>query len=94
MLTLFAIFDDFYVVSAHTEMSQLETDPSSELAALETKLDDLILQFNAIKNENRSLKVKQDALVKEKAKLLEKTTLAKARVEAMITRLKAMEHDS
>ena len=75
-------------------MSPLEKDPSSELAALEAKLDALITQFNAIKNENRSLKVKQDALVKEKAKLLEKTTLAKARVEAMITRLKAMEHDS
>ena len=73
---------------------ELEKDPSSELAALEAKLDALITQFNAIKNENRSLKVKQDALVKEKAKLLEKTTLAKARVEAMITRLKAMEHDS
>ncbi|MEY4718268.1 MAG: hypothetical protein RL563_886 [Pseudomonadota bacterium] len=75
-------------------MSPLEKDPSNELAALEAKLDVLITQFNAIKNENRSLKVKQDALVKEKAKLLEKTTLAKARVEAMITRLKAMEHDS
>jgi len=74
-------------------MSQSEKDPSSELAALETKLDALISQFNALKNENRSLKIKQDALVREKAKLLEKTTLAKARVEAMITRLKAMEHD-
>ena len=54
----------------------------------------LIAQYNQMKNENKSLKIKQDALVKEKAKLLEKTTLAKARVEAMIARLKAMEHDS
>jgi cell division protein ZapB len=75
-------------------MSQTENDPSNELAALEAKLDLLIAQFNLMKSENKSLKVKQDALVKEKDKLLEKTTLAKTRVEAMIARLKAMEHDS
>jgi len=74
-------------------MTPSEKDPLLELAALETKLDALIDQFNLVKNENKSLKIKQDALVKEKAKLLEKTTQAKARVEAMITRLKAMEHD-
>lgn len=75
-------------------MSPSEKDPSTELEALETKLDTLIAQFNQLKNENKSLKVKQDALVKEKARLLEKTTQAKTRVEAMIARLKAMEHDS
>lgn len=75
-------------------MSHPDKDPSTELAALEAKLDALIVRYNQIKNENTSLKIKQDALVKEKAKLLEKTTQAKARVEAMIARLKAMEHDS
>ncbi|NBV74849.1 MAG: TIGR02449 family protein [Methylococcaceae bacterium] len=75
-------------------MSTADKDPSSELEALEAKLETLISQFNLVKNENKSLKTRQDALVKEKAKLLEKTTLAKARVEAMITRLKAMEHDT
>ncbi|MDD1620681.1 MAG: TIGR02449 family protein [Methylococcaceae bacterium] len=75
-------------------MTPSEKDPSTELEALEAKLDTLIAQYSQIKNENKSLKVKQDALVKEKAKLLEKTTLAKTRVEAMIARLKAMEHDS
>lgn len=95
MLTFFAIHDDYNVISANTPaMSQTEKDPSTELEALETKLDTLIAQFNQVKNENKSLKVKQDALVREKAKLLEKTTLAKTRVEAMIARLKAMEHDS
>lgn len=75
-------------------MTQPDKDPTTELAALEAKLDDLIVQFGQLKNENKSLKVKQDTLVKEKAKLLEKTNLAKTRVEAMIARLKAMEHDS
>jgi len=75
-------------------MPESEKDPSIELAALEAKLDTLIEQFNLLKSENKSLKVKQDTLVREKARLLEKTTLAKTRVEAMIARLKAMEHDS
>ncbi|WP_305909538.1 TIGR02449 family protein [Methylomarinum sp. Ch1-1] len=75
-------------------MSNAEHDPSTELTDLEEKLDALIAQYNLLKNENSSLKVKQEALVKEKAKLLEKTTLARTRVEAMITRLKSMEHGS
>jgi cell division protein ZapB len=75
-------------------MASLEKDPSTELEALEVKLDALIADYNQVKTENHSLKIKQDALVKEKAKLLEKTTLAKTRVEAMIARLKAMEHDA
>lgn len=75
-------------------MSHSETDQSLELKDLEDKLDKLIEHYNHVKNENSSLKIKQDALVREKAKLLEKTTLARTRVEAMITRLKAMEHGS
>ncbi len=67
---------------------------SLELKALEEKLDLLIEQYHAVKNENHSLKIRQDALVKEKAKLIEKTTQARLRVEAMISRLKAMEHGS
>ena len=59
---------------------------------LEDKLDELIQQYNAVRQENTTLKVKQDALVKEKAKLVEKTNLARTRVEAMISRLKTMEH--
>jgi cell division protein ZapB len=71
-----------------------QTDQSLELKDLEDKLDQLIEQYEAVKNENNSLKIRQDALVREKAKLLEKTTLARTRVEAMIIRLKAMEHGS
>ncbi len=75
-------------------MANSEYDSSGELKNLEEKLDELILQFESLKNENNSLKIRQELLVKEKAKLLEKTTIARNRVEAMITRLKAMEHGS
>ncbi|MFZ2404056.1 MAG: TIGR02449 family protein [Methylobacter sp.] len=71
-----------------------QSNQSVELKDLEDKLDQLIEQYALIKNENSSLKTKQDSLVREKAKLLEKTTLARTRVEAMITRLKAMENGS
>lgn len=67
---------------------------SFDIKDLEDKLDELILRYNAIQQENTSLKVKQDSLVKEKAKLVEKTNLARTRVEAMISRLKTMEHGS
>jgi cell division protein ZapB len=75
-----------------TTMTQ--SNQSLELKDLEDKLDQLIEQFNKATDENKSLKIRQDALVREKAKLLEKTTLARTRVEAMITRLKAMENGS
>jgi len=73
-------------------MSDLEKDSSTELRDLEEKLDKLIEKYESTEKENTTLKTKQDELVKEKAKLLEKTTIARTRVEAMITRLKSMEH--
>jgi len=71
-----------------------QSNQSLELKDLEDKLDQLNPAICQCKNENKSLKTKQDSLVREKAKLLEKTTLARTRVEAMITRLKAMENGS
>ena len=71
-----------------------ETHLSLEIKDFEDKLDRLIEKYHAMKNENSLLKNKQETLVQEKAQLLEKTTLARTRVEAMITRLKAMEHGS
>jgi cell division protein ZapB len=75
-------------------ITMTQSNQSLELKDLEDKLDQLIEQYANVKNENSSLKTKQDSLVREKAKLLEKTTLARTRVEAMITRLKAMENGS
>jgi len=71
-----------------------ETHLPFELKDFEDKLDKFIDKYRAMKNENSSLKVEQESWVQEKAQLLEKTSLARTRVEAMITRLKAMEHGS
>ncbi|GAW86990.1 cell division protein ZapB [Bathymodiolus platifrons methanotrophic gill symbiont] len=71
----------------------MNTDNQSfDINELENKLEELIQQFNSVQHENSTLKVKQDELVKEKAKLVEKTNMARTRVEAMISRLKTMEH--
>jgi len=66
---------------------------SVDIKDLEEKLEELIQRYTAVQSENSTLKTKQDALVKEKAKLVEKTNLARTRVEAMISRLKNMEQD-
>lgn len=73
-------------------MTNSENDQPLEIKALEEKLDSLIELYNSMKDENASLKTKQEELVREKAKLIEKTAIARTRVEAMITRLKSMEH--
>lgn len=67
---------------------------SIDISELENKLDELIQLYNSVQNENNTLKAKQDELVREKAKLVEKTNMARTRVEAMISRLKTMEHGS
>lgn len=63
-----------------------------ELERLGKRLDDLVLTCNQLKEENRSLRQRQDAFTAERANLLQKNEQVRARVEAMIGRLKGMEH--
>ncbi len=71
-------------------MTQNESCQAPDLKELENKLDQLIELYTAVKSENETLKNKQDSLIREKAQLVEKTALARNRVEAMISRLRAM----
>lgn len=71
-----------------------ENTTSSEeldLKKLEVRIDELIRTCERLKDENQSLRSHQTTLMAERAQLIEKTELARSRVEAMITRLKAME---
>lgn len=63
-----------------------------DLKQLEARVEELIDTCAALKNENHSLRQHQGNLMSERAKLIEKTELARNRVEAMINRLKAMEN--
>jgi cell division protein ZapB len=62
-----------------------------DLRNLEQRVEDLIRACSHLKDENKSLRARQDSLVAERATLIEKTEMARTRVEAMITRLKSME---
>ena len=65
-----------------------------DLKKLEARVEELIDTCAALKSENKSLRQHQGNLVSERAKLIEKTELARNRVEAMINRLKAMENNN
>jgi cell division protein ZapB len=64
---------------------------SMDLQALETQVDELIQTCDQLTDENQALRNQQSSLVAERAGLIEKSELARSRVEAMIARLKAME---
>ena len=58
---------------------------------LEAQIDALIRICNQLADENRSLREIQANLMAERTELLEKNTIARNRIEAMIARLKSME---
>ncbi len=65
-----------------------------DLRLLEHRVDELIRTVERLKDENRLLRANNVELAAEKARLLERTELARSRVEAMISRLKGMEREA
>ena len=59
---------------------------------LEKRIDDLLASLLQLKEENRALRQRQEMLAGEKTALLNRNDQVRARVEAMIGRLKSMEH--
>lgn len=74
------------------EKSEAKDLFASELERLDKRIDELVLVCDRLKEENQSLRRKQETLMSERAGLLQKNEQVRARVEAMISRLKAMEH--
>ena len=62
-----------------------------DLTNLEARIDELMRSINELTEVNRALRDQQGNLMAERAALIEKSELARSRVEAMIARLKAME---
>lgn len=62
-----------------------------DLDLLERHIDALIEQNRLLRGENTSLRQRLDALMAERGELIEKTELARSRIEAMLSRLRAME---
>ncbi|BCD85876.1 hypothetical protein PSm6_22830 [Pseudomonas solani] len=66
----------------------------AELQALTAKLELLIQRVEQLKSQNRQLQAAEKAWKEERAHLIEKNEMARQKVEAMISRLKALEQDS
>jgi len=64
-----------------------------DLKKLEGRVDDLIKTIDRLQSENKTLRDSHSNLQAERTRLVEKTELARTRVEAMIGRLKAIEND-
>ena len=64
------------------------------LSSLEARVDELISALGDLSDENRALRDQQSNLLAERSALIEKSELARSRVESMIARLKAMEVSS
>ena len=63
-----------------------------ELARLEKRIEELLGSIDSLKEENRALRQRHETLTTDRAGLLQKNEQVRARVEAMIGRLKTMEH--
>ena len=74
--------------------SSAPTSAAHELKQLERRLDELVALVTQLQEENRALRQRQESMMTERATLLQKNEQVRARVEAMIGRLKAMEHNA
>lgn len=66
----------------------------SDFIALDQKINYLVALCQKLTTENRQLRQQEQSWRAEKAKLMEKNDLARNKVEAMIQRLRSLEHQS
>jgi cell division protein ZapB len=64
------------------------------LKSLERKVADLIHLCEQLNTENKALKVEALSWQREREQLIQKTEMARTKVEAMIERLKTLEQES
>lgn len=67
---------------------------NENLKKLESRIDDLIDTCRQLRKENHSVRSQHGQLSEEHMQLIEKTQVARTRIEAMIGRLKALERGS
>lgn len=63
----------------------------SELDRLQAQLERVLDRLATLEEENRSLRVRQESLIAERAGLVQRNEEARTRVESMIDRLKSLE---
>ena len=67
---------------------------SSELNELSDKIEGLILLCEKLRRENQELRSNESEWKQERAKLIEQNEAARARIIAVIDRLKALESEA
>lgn len=84
-----------YQLYIDPDMSEENTKSQygQELAALDVRLDELIILCRTLRDENALLRHQHTVLASEHASLVAKNELAQSRVGAMLVRLKSMEQD-
>jgi cell division protein ZapB len=76
----------------HNDNKNVKAGFSAEFAQLERRIEELLLTVDALKEENRALRQRQESLAAERSAFAQRNDQVRARVEAMIGRLKTMEH--
>ncbi|HET9389039.1 MAG TPA: TIGR02449 family protein [Steroidobacteraceae bacterium] len=69
-----------------------KTQLDLELVRLTKRIEELIATVEHLKEENRALRQRHESLATERATLMHKNEQVRTRVEAMIGRLKTLEH--
>ncbi len=67
--------------------------PLTAIAEISAQVDRLVEACRRLSEENRSLRQSQEQLANERAGLIARNEQARARVEAMISRLKSLEQN-
>lgn len=76
------------------EKNDAQQTAEQDLGKLEARIDELIQTVDRLKEENRTLRSRQENLTSERAQLIERNDMARTRVEAMISRLKSLEQSA
>ena len=64
-----------------------------DINTLEKRIDELINLCDELESKHRAIETDRENWTQERTSLLEKNEMAKAKIEAMITRLKSLEQD-
>lgn len=64
----------------------------TELRRLEKRIDELVATVHRLKEENRALRQRQEVIASDRTTMLNRNEQVRTRVEAIIGRLRAMEH--
>ena len=64
-----------------------------DINTLEKRIDELITLCDELDSKHRAIETDRENWTQERTSLLEKNEMAKAKIEAMIMRLKSLEQD-